>query len=164
MHVTNPVIRSSGLIALFLVGLLAGCSKESPRTVSGFVLPEGDVTRGQAVFIEQGCHQCHSIAKLDLPAWDGDATSALDIEIGGKRARIKEYGDLLTSVVNPQHVLSKEYERLLAKQNKSAEDSPMPDFNSRMTVSNLIDLVQFLHSRYEELVPDYRGYRYTYGP
>lgn len=155
-------VRCCGLLVL---GLLAGCAEQqSALEVEGFVLPEGDVDRGQAVFLEQGCHQCHAIAGLDLPEWDGDATSALEIEIGGKRARIKSYGDLLTSVVHPQHVLSKEYERMLKKQGKTPEDSPMPDFNSRMTVADLVDLVQFLHSRYEELVPDYRGYRYTYGP
>ncbi len=151
------------LAAAVLCTLLAACSRDKPeQTADGFVLPKGSAERGQVVFVEQGCRQCHSVAGLELPAYDG--VSSLQIELGGKRAKIKNYGDLLTSVVNPDHVLSDEYKRLLNKEEKARGDSPMPDFNSRLTVAQLMDLVQFLHSRYEELVPDYRGYRYYYGP
>ena len=153
--------RRGALLAL--CALAAACGKEPPqRTADGFVLPEGDVARGQQVFLDMGCRQCHGVAGLDLPPYQG--VSALDIELGGKRARIKDYGELLTSVVNPRHVIADEYLRLLNKEERARGDTAMPDFNSRMTVNQLIDLVQFLHSRYEELVPEYRGRRYYYGP
>lgn len=156
---------SSGTAIVVLCGGLAlgGCTQdEEALQVDGFVLPEGSIDRGQQVFLDQGCRQCHEVAGLDLPAYDG--VSSLEIELGGKRAKIKSYGDLLTSVVNPKHVISDEYLRLLNKEEKERGSTAMPDFNQRLTVAQLIDLVQFLHSRYEKLVPDYRGYRYYYGP
>ena len=151
-----------GVGALALTALLTACGKQdSARTADGFVLPEGDADRGKQVFVELGCRQCHVVAGLDLPAYEG--VSSLEIELGGKRAKIKDYGELLTSVVHPKHVISDEYKRLLNKEEAERGETAMPDFNSRLTVAQLIDLVQFLHSRYEELVPEYRGYQYYYG-
>ncbi len=147
---------------VLLLGMASGCGKKEPLSADGFVLPKGDVSAGQAAFVELGCRQCHSVAKLDLPPYDG--VSSLDIELGGKMARIKDYGELLTSVVNPNHVISKDYQRLLNKEEAERGASPMPDFKNRITVGQLINLVEFLHSRYEELVPEYRGYSYTYAP
>ena len=161
----NPIstLRPGRLLAVGLLGLLAACGKEKAApTADGFVLPPGDAERGQQVFLDMGCRQCHSIVGLDLPAYEG--VSSIEIEIGGKRAKIKDYGELLTSVVHPEHKLEASYQRMLNPEERARGDTPMPDFNSRMTVAQLIDLVQFLHSRYEELVPEYRGYRYTYGP
>ncbi|MEX2481993.1 MAG: c-type cytochrome [Gammaproteobacteria bacterium] len=151
------------LTGLLLMAVLAACGMDdAPLTADGFVLPPGDVERGQAVFVEMGCNRCHVVTGLDLPAHA--EAGELRIELGGKRAKIKDYGELLTSVVHPQHAIAEAYERTLSEQERARGETPMPDFNSRMTVAQLIDLVQFLHSRYEELVPDYRGYRYYYGP
>jgi L-cysteine S-thiosulfotransferase len=151
------------LALLALLALACGCGKrDSELTADGFVLPEGDAARGQTVFVDSGCVQCHVIAGMDLPAHP--QASEIQIELGGKRARIKDYGDLLTSVVNPQHVIADAFKRTLSAEEKARGETPMPDFNSRITVAQLIDLVQFLHSRYEKLVPEYRGYRYHYGP
>ena len=145
------------------VGLAAGCGADKePLSADGFVLPEGNVDKGQQVFVDLGCRQCHAVAGLELPAYDG--VSSLQIELGGKRARIKDYGELLTSVVNPKHVVAKEYQRMQNPEERARGATPMPEFSSRMTVAQLVDLVQFLHSRYETLVPDYKGYRYYYGP
>jgi len=153
--------RTVALLALIV--LVCGCGKQgSQMTADGFVLPEGDAERGQSVFVDSGCLQCHVVAGMDLPAHP--KASEIQVELGGKRAKIKAYGDLLTSVVNPQHVIADAYKRTLSAEEKARGETPMPDFNSRITVAQLIDLVQFLHSRYEKLVPEYRGYRYHYGP
>lgn len=163
MSIKQTLARSTCVMMVVTVVLTAGCGSEpDPLTADGFVLPQGNADHGLAVFLEQGCRQCHEIAGLELPAYDG--VVSLQIELGGKRARIKNYGELLTSVVNPDHVLSDEYKIMLNKAEEAKSDSPMPDFSTRLTVRNLIDLVQFLHSRYEELVPEYRGYSYTLGP
>lgn len=154
--------RSLSVLLLGAAVLLAGCGgDDEPLEASGFVLPQGNTDRGLAVFLETGCRRCHEIAGLELPPYDGE--SVLDIKLGGKRARIKNYGELLTAVVNPDHVLSNEYRLQLKKAGITGEDSPMPNFNEQLSVAELIDLVQFLHSRYEELVPEYRGYMYTWG-
>ncbi|MEQ8660371.1 MAG: c-type cytochrome [Gammaproteobacteria bacterium] len=169
MTTANPLILprtvafARALCVLAATIVLAGCGKQdSSLTADGFVLPDGDADRGQQVFLDLGCRQCHVVAGLDLPGYDG--VSSLEIELGGKRAKIKDYGELLTSVVNPNHVISDEYLKLLNKEEAARGESAMPDFKNRMTVAQLIDLVQFLHSRYEKLVPEYRGYQYYYGP
>jgi hypothetical protein len=127
--------------------------------VKGFVLPEGNVEKGQASFVDLGCRQCHSVAGIELPVYDG--VVSLQIDIGGKVLRVKNYGELMTSIVNPDHQLSPEYLRLLSEAEKERGDSPMPDFRNNMTVAQLIDVVAFLHSSYEKLHPQYTGY---YGP
>ncbi len=53
----------------------------------------------------------------------------------------------MTSIVNPNHVLSDEYLRQLPPGERRAAQSVMP-FNEQMTVAQLIDLVTFLNSRY----------------
>ena len=156
-------VLNRGLAVAAVLSMLAACgSDEGKPTADGFVLPAGDVERGQQVFVDLGCRQCHAVVGLELPAYDG--VSSYQIDLGGKRAKIKDYGELLTSVVHPKHVISDAYTRMLNPEEKARGETPMPDFNQRMTVAQLIDLVQFLHSRYEQLVPEYRGYRYTYGP
>jgi hypothetical protein len=98
----TPLQRLAGL---FLLAGLAACgTDDASLTADGFVLPPGDVQRGQVVFVELGCNRCHVVANLDLPAHT-DA-GELEIELGGKRAKIKDYGELLTSVVHPQHANS----------------------------------------------------------
>ena len=163
MSMKQMLAHTRQVLALVAVLLLAGCGGDpDPLTADGFVLPKGNADHGLAVFLEQGCRQCHEVAGLELPAYDG--VVSLQIELGGKRARIKDYGELLTSVVNPDHVLSDEYKKMLNKAEEAKSDSPMPDFTERLSVRDLINIVQFLHSRYEELVPEYRGYSYTIGP
>lgn len=146
------------LVALCVLSSLAGCEKP-PAPVKGFVLPKGDIEMGQKVFAETGCLTCHSIAKLTLP--DPAVPRVLDIPLGGKFYRVKSYGELLTSIVNPDHAVLPKHLVGLPEDAKKLENSPMPDFNDGMTVTQLIDLVEFLHSRYEELGPGYRGYYYV---
>ena len=152
-------VRKLGISAI-LAAALVGCAEQDPMTVSGFVLPEGNLERGQAVFTTHQCHRCHTISNVELPAWDAERPLPFTIELGGKQTRVKNYGELLTSIVNPQHVVSRDYLRQLDAEQAMDATSPMPNFNHVMTVAQLIDLVQFLHSTYERLVPDYRGYQY----
>jgi hypothetical protein len=64
---------------------------------------------------------------------------------------VKTYGELVTSIINPSHVLAPGYPKeLITKDNRSA----MADFNDKMTVHQLIDLVAFLQSRYELVLPE----------
>ena len=39
----------------------------------------------------------------------------------------------------------------------------MPSFNDEMTVAQLIDLVTFLDSHYEKMLPDYISQHHNYG-
>jgi hypothetical protein len=84
------------------------------------------------------------------------------LEIGGEVYRVKNYGELLTAVVNPDHIISPKYVAMLAKAEREAVISPMPYYGEEMTVAELIDLVEFLHAQYTRLQPQYyRGYYLT---
>ena len=69
----------------------------------------------------------------------------LTIELGGEVSRIKTYGELVTSIINPSHRLAKGYS---AEYVQDDGVSKMPVYNDAMTVTQLVDLVAFLQSKY----------------
>jgi hypothetical protein len=73
--------------------------------------------------------------------------------------RIKTYGDLVSSVINPSHKLTPYYAD--GKIVKDGE-SPMVVYNETMTVQQLIDLVAFLQQQYKVKLPQYTYYSYIY--
>jgi len=96
-------------IALFItlcaitLGVLSACSDEG-KPVKGFVLPEGDIAQGEQVFVDCKCHGCHTMPDVEVP--DVDFAPPFILEIGGEVYRVKNYGELLTAVVNPDHIIS----------------------------------------------------------
>ena len=149
------------LLCLLLISpalFLTACT-EKPQPVRGFVLPEGDVAQGEQVFIKYNCYGCHAISGVELP--ENEFEPPFILELGGKVYRVRNYGELMTSVVNPDHVISRRYVALLEEANREALISPMPNFIEDMTVAELNDLVVFLHAQYSLLLPDYyRGHYY----
>lgn len=157
----TDVIKAALASALFFLALLAipACTDEG-RPVKGFVLPQGDIAQGEQVFVDFNCHGCHSIPDVDFPEVDFNPPFVL--EIGGEVYRVKNYGELLTAVVNPDHIISQKYITMLKKADREAVLSPMPYYGEEMTVAELIDLVEFLHAQYTRLQPQYyRGYYLT---
>lgn len=156
-HVLQQALR--GALALMLLALLSAC-EGGAEPVKGFVLPEGDIEQGRQVYIDYNCHACHAIPGVEFP--DIAFESPIQLEIGGEVYRVKNYGELLTAVVNPDHIIAPRY---LAKLEGVARDvtiSPMPAYGEDMTVTELIDLVEFLHAQYSKLQPQYyRGYYLT---
>jgi mono/diheme cytochrome c family protein len=140
------------LFALFLA--IGGCNQNS-KSSSGFRLPDGDANRGREVFLYMQCNECHTIADTELPAIP--FADPAYVELGGKVAIVKTYGDLVTSIINPSHKLASGYTR-----EKISEDgeSNMYTYNRHMTVQELIDLVAFLQPHYDVVPPqfDYRVY------
>jgi len=146
----------SVIFSLFTVLVVSACSDEG-RPVKGFTLPEGDIAQGEQVFIDFNCHACHSIPGLEFP--DVDFTPPFILEIGGEVYRVRNYGELLTAIVNPDHIISPKYKAMLERADREALISPMPYYGEEMTVAELIDVVEFLHSHYTRLQPQYyRGY------
>jgi sulfur-oxidizing protein SoxX len=146
---------------LFAFTLLAvsACSKEG-RPVRGFVLPEGDIAQGEQVFVDFNCHACHTIPGVEFPAVE--FKPPFIVEIGGEVYRVRDYGELLTAIVNPDHIISPKYIAMLERAEREAVISPMPYYGEEMTVAELIDLVEFLHAQYTRLQPQfYRGYYLT---
>jgi len=141
-----------GLVASLIMVTLSACTMDSPP-VKGFVLPQGDVALGETVFVKYGCHGCHSIPGVDLPGMD--AESVVLLEIGGEVYRVKNTGELLTSVINPTHVVSQEFINKLEGANRGNAESPMPYYGDAMTITEMINLVAFLRSQYSKLMPDF---------
>lgn len=150
----------STLSALFLLLSLAACEPER-TSGQGMVLPLGDIESGKASFVNLGCIQCHSVAGVEPLEYESETVPLL--LLGGKVRKVKTYGELVTSVVNPEHIISPAYlQKLEVSENEGEVSTPMPSFNDEMTVAQLIDLVTYLDSNYEKLLPDYVSH-HSYG-
>jgi sulfur-oxidizing protein SoxX len=147
----------SALLCMGLLVLLTACSREQP--VKGFVLPEGNVDNGKEVFIAFNCYRCHNVAGVELP--ERNFEPPFVVELGGEVLRVKDYGELLTAIVDPDHVISPKYKASLKQIGKNPDQSPMPYFGDMMTVTELTDLVEFLHAQYSRKPYElYRGHYY----
>ncbi len=152
------LITQAGVALLFV--LLVACGGKERKMAKGFVLPEGDLVKGKQAFIAMKCHRCHSVAGETLPEYD--QPSEVQLHLGGEVYKVKTYGQLVTSIINPQHVISKGYLETLEKEKRAGAVSPMPVMNDGMTVAQLIDIVTFLNSCYIKYEPEYDGM--YYGP
>lgn len=146
----SRAFRAACLLGLSLA--VAACDTQS----RGFALPPGDAARGEVTFVELGCNACHEIkGKIDRLA-DG-ADTGINVTLGGTVTRVTSYGDLVTSIINPSHRISRR-----SKRSDVADDdvSKMRLYNDVMTVRQLVDLTTFLQDSYEVWVPEYRVYSY----
>ena len=124
-----------------------------------FSLPEGNADAGQSAFVSLECTACHSVRGLDLPA--PQAEGPVKVVLGGRVSRVKSYGELVTSIINPSHRLARRYR---ADEVSQEGQSLMTVYNDVMTVTQLIDLVAFLQAQYDEIErPGYRYPVYSYG-
>ena len=126
--------------------MLVGCATH-PDYASQFRFPInwGNIDNGRAAFIELQCHQCHTVSGVDLPAYAGE--SPLKLELGGEIQYAKTYADLVTSIINPNHVVSEKFLEIFPAGERGQVRTIMP-FRKNMTVEQLIDVVTFLNSRY----------------
>ena len=137
---------------------LAACRTYPDQTSDlRFPVPSGDIARGQVAFQELGCVQCHSVRGVTLPM--PGATPPARVELGGELDHAKTYGDLVTSIINPEHVISERYLAQFPRPARSNVDSSPMYLNPSMKVTQLIDIVTFLNSRYT-LLPGYTEYYY----
>jgi mono/diheme cytochrome c family protein len=144
-------LRVGCLILLSLPALLASGCAYTPTF--GFPIHEGDINAGRQAFIDHRCHQCHSVAGVEMPALAGSPPVML--ELGGETQYIRSYAELVTSIINPDHAISERYRDQRLREGALPLESPMPmPHIGTMTVRQLIDLVAFLDSRYV-LVPGY---------
>jgi len=134
---------------LFGILMLTSCQRES----RGFVLPAGDINTGKQLFVSMYCNDCHSIGDVARSA-EGESGGAPLIQLGGEVTTLKAYGELVTSVINPSHKIS--------QRNQTSQQLTSPEgvskmearcYNDVMTVQELIDIVAFLQSEYELVVP-----------
>ncbi|NKB37644.1 MAG: hypothetical protein GKR93_10810 [Gammaproteobacteria bacterium] len=153
--------KISTILLSFLVISISAC--EQPRTSGkGLHLPDGNIIDGQVAFADLGCNQCHFIDGVEFSPTELQ-TALVSIQLGGEIRFVKTYGELITSIVNPEHVLSQEYIRQLGELAKQDDvKSIMPVFNDEMTVTQLIDLLSFLNNHYKKLAPEYAEYSHAF--
>ncbi len=137
-------------IALLLAANVA-CSS-GRHSSSAFRLPtDGDAERGKAAFVALGCHSCHKVSGVDLPA--PTVQPPVPVKLGGVvDARLSD-AYLVTSIINPSYQLAP----YATDQITSHGQSRMPAYSEQMTLRQLTDVVAFLQSRYfqarREIVP-----------
>ena len=129
---------------MFLI-MLSGCDR-GPKSGYGFRLPDGDIDRGQVVFVEFECNACHSVGNVEQLT-TANPDSIISVKLGGKVTAIQTYGQLVSSIVNPSHRLVGRYPRDQVSNDNG--ESLMRNYNDEMTVTQLIHLVAFLQSNYE---------------
>lgn len=151
--------RSAFLTCLPL--LLAACGDKQEKMGKGFLLPAGDAGRGKQAFAELECIRCHDVVGAGLAK--PFEKSAVHFNLGGEVRKVKTYGELVTAITQPQHVISADHLATLEKEQRDGAVSPMPEFNNAMTVRQLSDIVTFLHGHYSQVVPEELENPYYYG-
>jgi sulfur-oxidizing protein SoxX len=110
--------------------------------------------KGGAAFIALKCYNYHTVSEVQLPK--PEASTNLSVALGGEVIKVRTYGEFVTAVIHPSHDIA----RPLTKKEFKEGKSPMPEFNSVMTVQQMIDLVAFLQAHYEKLEPEPSSYHY----
>lgn len=134
------------VLTTLAVLLIAACDM-GPKSSFGFTLPEGNADYGQSYFVEFRCIDCHVVAGLEdeLVAPEG-IDPIMVVPLGGTTSRIQTYGELVTSIINPSHKVSTQYRLSPAMDERISQ---MRNYNSIMTVDELIDIVAFVQQQYE---------------
>jgi len=145
------------LMLASLIVVLSGCDI-GPNSPRGFSLPEGNAEAGEAVFTKYQCVDCHQIDGITVDETHRYLLSK-PIPLGGASGRITTYGELVTSIINPSHKLTRRQPVSITTQDG---ESRMRNINDTLTVSELIDLVAYLQPKYK-VVPyrtsEYRLYQ-----
>ena len=125
---------------------IPGCLIHADEGAKRSMIPKGDPTRGETVFLDQGCYRCHTLENRELP--DFDLPAKLKIHLGGSAHALWNRDEFGRAILNPEHVVAPQYQAIMiqAGDAKGAKESPMPNFNTILTVADLIDLATFLDS------------------
>jgi len=128
--------------------LFGACS--DPKSAAGFRLPDGKPDLGRAAFVRLACTACHTVAGEKFE--NVPAPGVILVPLGGEVAQVQTYGQLVTSIINPQHIVDPKYQ---GKYTDASGASLMPDYTRTMTVDDMIHLVAFLQVHYRLKLPEY---------
>ena len=134
-----------GLSLLCCLMSLAACDRQSPV---GFRLPDGNPAAGQQAFVALRCNACHDVHGVNIEYLGGVA----HVTLGGETTRVRTYGELVTSIINPSHRISPKNRDAGA----TAEGVSLMSYAylyDVMSVQQLVDLVTFLEPTYEIVQP-----------
>jgi len=148
------------LIFVVLLFVLLITLSSCDRQAKGFALPAGEASAGRATFLQLECNHCHAV-RGDIDKQDNGHPDIF-VELGGPTSRIKTYGNLVTSIINPSHRIAP------SRANSTFLDadgnSKMRVYNDAMTVTQLINLTTYLQDSYELVTPPHSPYGAYYGP
>ena len=151
----SPILQTRGMGSILAAMILLACVPGCGSSRGEFVLPPGNADAGRYTFTVLHCNDCHSVG--DIAKAQDSPVPDIAVRLGGTTTRVKSYGDLVTSIINPNHRLARGSDP--TTQTASGE-SRMRLYNDRMTVTQLIDLVEFLRSEYDVWTPTYLPYAY----
>jgi sulfur-oxidizing protein SoxX len=140
----------AAFVLLIVVLTLSACEADR-MSERGFSLPAGNALAGKDAFVYMHCHECHSVTGEEFPALARSEPPF--VELGGTVTRVKTYGELVTSIINPSHKLAQGYPLDVITVDG---ETKMPVYNGYMTVQELIDIVAFLQPHYDVFVPQYQ--------
>lgn len=129
------------LLVLGVLGV-AACDT-GPKGSVGFTLPDGDIEKGMDNYLSFQCNACH--ASQSVPQLETDGEPPVSVRLGGETTRIKSYGELVTSIINPSHRVARRGDASMVDERG---ESKMVSYNDVMSVTQLIDLVAFVQSSY----------------
>lgn len=133
--------------------VLLACANQWDQ--GGVHLPQGDAAKGREAFVDLRCHACHEMEGFNPPTPIVAETRVL---LGGQTARVKTYGDVITSIANPSHRIAGGY----PPEAIAVDGVPLMTLihlNEVMTVQQLVDLAAFLVTAYEVVPPPRSGNR-----
>lgn len=136
----------AGVVASLALSIVA-CAR-TQKSSAGFHLPDGNVERGQQLFVDLKCHACHQVRDMDLPSPVADPP--VPVVLGGVVQRVRTDGELAAAIIEPSHRIAPGYR---VTEVRSGGLSRMGDYSEQLSVRDLIDLVAFLQSRYEVQQP-----------
>ena len=124
-----------------LTFVCSGCDVR--HSSSAFHLPpNGDVAKGKIAFVAQGCHNCHDVPGVELPA--PSVQPAVFVTLGGETMRRPSDAYLVTSMIDPSyHIAPYPLEQVT-----SGGKSRMPAYGPQLNIQQMCDIVAFLQSRY----------------
>lgn len=130
-------------LSLMCAGLGTSMAQEGS---SRPMIPPGDSAEGETVFLEQRCYRCHTLEGRELP--DFDLPAKLKIHLGGDAHTLWNRDEFGRAILNPDHVVSPQYQTIMiqAGDQQGSQESPMPNFNAILSISDLINLATFLDS------------------
>jgi len=145
--------RITHLLFSILCAVLLSACDTGPKSSMGFRLPDGDAEKGLELFVDLQCNSCHRIPDMEIPP--PTKQGPVTVMLGGPVARVQTYGQLVSSVINPSHKISRRYDEEEVSQE---DESLMRVYNETMTVQQLIDIVAFLQVQYKVSMPEYTYY------